>query len=98
MDKLHASTGEITETTYGWSVKDFEWDLTIRVTHRQDGKAAWGVMLTEIDGDVKTVTGLVGSAGLNGAVAEAVAAITSHWKEPLDVALLTPTSSHIAAW
>ncbi len=82
---LNTSKGTVETTAWGWSIVDTEWDLTVRVTGRQDGQFAWGVMLTEIDGNVKVETGLSSLHRTSGDLREAARNLTREWIEPLRI-------------
>lgn len=62
--RVTSSTLRVTGIGYGWVVEDpenAEWDLTIRITARQDGWTSLLVALTQVDDAVELFTSLVPS-------------------------------------
>ena len=91
-DHLEADGLEVIETPYGWSVfeKPFsEWRLDVRLTSRQDGKASWGVIYTDVDGAVHVRQGLhtYGTAAKH--IVAAIRESVEHWIEPLSAVVVS---------
>lgn len=74
---------EVTQQAYGWSISELEWELDLRITSRQDGRTSWGVILTEVDGEVKVKTGLCDYEKAATEMLVAATELTLHWIHPI---------------
>ena len=77
----------IVESPYGWTIYEngfAEWQLDVRHTHRQDGKTAWGVTMTDIDGKVRCIEGLTIYAEAAKAIFDVVRMMTGNWIDPIE--------------
>jgi hypothetical protein len=72
----------VTRTPYGVSIyegRHSEWQLDIRATSRQDGNTAWTVVLTEVDGDSQTLSGMSAWTAAPYAIIKAIQSLTNSW-------------------
>lgn len=74
---------------YGWDITPDhgEWQLTLRATARQDGRVAWLVSLTEVDGDVRLINGLDAYEVISVSLQRAIANLVAHVMPEFDVQL-----------
>lgn len=78
---------KVEDRAYGWDITDpeiSEWELTIRITMRQDGATAWFVALTMVDGDVKILQDLSSTVTLDHRLEAAVSYLTERWIDPIN--------------
>lgn len=71
---------------YGFVVTDDsgEWALVVQFTSRQDGKTAYGMLLTQVDDSVKFRSGQCKTEHLGNVIHRLLYHITSHWLDPIN--------------
>jgi hypothetical protein len=83
---LTADPWKVKPLSYGWAITNedtgfHEWEFVVTATSRQDGKTAWMVALTEVDGNVTMHKGLVPWDQAADHIAQAIALLAKHWTE-----------------
>lgn len=73
---------------YGWAISSFEWEITIHYTTRQDGKTSWAVTIAEVDGAVKSISGLSPWNEAAADILKTVNYLTQHWINPIQGKLI----------
>ncbi len=70
-------------TDYGWVLSDAdglsEFQITVQFSCRQDGRTAWAVVLTMIDGDVTVCSGKCATPRWAHEVEDAIRHLTIAW-------------------
>ncbi len=75
---------KVTPLEYGVSFSDFEHELVILYTFRQDRRVAVSATLASIDSDVKFARRLVSEEEFADGVKEVCAEVTSDWIHPVE--------------